>query len=392
MHEGPADRYNAFITRKDFRRRDSGRLSSLRFGIKDNIDVEGMPTTAASRILRDNMPGKSASVVERLLNEGALISGKTNMHEFAIGATTTSTAAGPCLNPHDMNRICGGSSGGSAACVAGRLADVALGTDTGGSVRLPAALCGVIGFKPTTGAISAEGVIPLSTTLDAVGILGTDIDAVRVTFRTACESERAVREWSEPARRIRLGLFGFGDDEVSRELLAFAGRLSERFDISAAEIPQLSADGARVRRIVASYEGARYHSKWMKDRSAEYFPDVLSVLRFGSNITDEEHDRGLVELGAIRRAFEEKMKDFDALLTPTVTMVAPPVSEVLGHELDYRRMLANTELFNATGSPSISIPVASVEGMPCGLMISGEVDSDMKILDIAGILLQESRA
>lgn len=392
MQDGRADRYNAFITRTDFRTKDSGSLSSLRIGVKDNIDVEGMPTTAASRILRDNMPGGSAPVVRRLLNEGALITGKTNMHEFAIGATTTSTAAGPCLNPHDTARICGGSSGGSAACVAGGLSDIALGTDTGGSVRLPAALCGVLGFKPTTGTISAEGVIPLSTTFDTVGILGTGMDAVKLAFGTICERREALREWSPPERRIKLGLLGFGDDEVSGGLLAFIGRLRERFDISAAEIPLLSADGARVRRIVTSYEGARYHAKWMAERSGEYFPDVLSVLQFGSKITDEEYGRGLIELGAIREDFEEKMKGFDALLAPTVAMVAPHISEVLGHELDYRKMLANTELFSATGSPSISIPAAKVHGLPCGLMVSGEASGDMKILEIAGMLLDASRA
>lgn len=381
--------YNAFIARKEIRRSGAGRLSSLRVGIKDNIDIGGMPTTAASRILRDNMARSDAPLVERLLADGALIVGKTNMHEFAIGATTTSTAAGPCLNPHDTSRICGGSSGGSAACVAAGEADIGIGTDTGGSVRLPAAFCGVIGFKPTTGAISAEGVVPLSTTLDSVGILGREMESIGLVFRTLCEPAKSLRAWS-PSGRVRLGLLMFGEDAVSRELMHVVDGLRKCFDISVASMPLLTGEGARIRRIVSSYEAARYHEKWMKDRSGEYFPDVLSVLRSGSDITDDQYAGGKEELMALREDFGESMKDFDALLSPTVTAVAPRISDVLGHEAEYRSLLAETELFNATGSPSLSLPVASVDGLPAGLMVSGVQGDDMKILAIGDELMRVS--
>lgn len=382
--------YNAFIRMERKRERSEGKLSSLRVGIKDNIDIAGMPTTAASRILQNNVATSTASVVSRMLAEGCTIEGKTNMHEFAIGATTTSTAAGPCLNPNDTSRICGGSSGGSAACVRSGDADVALGTDTGGSVRLPAAFCGVIGFKPTTGSVADDGVIPLSTTLDTVGILARRMADVRSVFGVICSSSQSLREWERKEGAIRLGMLAFGDDEVSKAIREFARTLGSPFAVEEAEMPFLTGAGPGIRRVVASYEGARYHEKWMKERRSEYFPDVLSVLDYGAGISEDGYRQGLEELKQLREQFAEGMKEYDALISPTVTEIAPLISEVLGREREYRRLLALTELFNATGSPSISLPVASVRGMPAALMLSGTGGEDMKILAIAEMLVGKS--
>ena len=380
------NQYNAFITVADVRRKEKGRLSSLTFGVKDNIDVRGLPTTAASRILHGNMPKKNALVVDRILDGGGRIVGKTNMHEFAIGATTTSSAAGPCLNPRNPAHITGGSSGGSAACVASGEANVGIGTDTGGSVRLPAALCGVIGFKPTTGIISDEGVVPLSKTLDAVGILGGRIDDVELVFETILGRRRVAVEWAGSERKPKIGLYMFGTDAVSLRVREFVDGMKDRFDLSPVDIPLLTKEGPRLRRTVSSYEGAGFHRKWMEERSGEYFPDVLSVLRGGSKTTDEQYSQARVELQALREDFEEKMKGYDALLSPTVTQTAPLIATVLGHEADYRSLLALTELFNATGSPSISLPVGEVDGLPVGLMVSGAFNCDFKTLSVAKIL------
>lgn len=390
MTSEEGNRYNAFITMERRREKSEGRLSSLRIAVKDNIDIAGMPTTAASRILKNNVPTTTASVVSRILAEGGTIEGKTNMHEFAIGATTTSTAAGPCLNPNDTSRICGGSSGGSAACVRSGVVDAALGTDTGGSVRLPAAFCGVIGFKPTTGSVADDGVIPLSKTLDTVGILARRMEDVQSVFKVICSSNQSLKEWQSSGGKIRLGMLGFGDDEVSRTIRDFVSSLGGMFIVEEARMPFLTDAGPGVRRVVASYEGARYHEKWMKERRDDYFPDVLSVLDYGAGISDEGYQKGREELKQLREQFAEGMKAYDALICPTVTEIAPLISDVLGREREYRRLLALTELFNATGSPSISLPVASVQGMPAAVMLSGLSGEDMKVLAIAEMLLANS--
>ncbi len=380
------NRYNGFITRSDIRDREEGRLSSLTFAVKDNIDVKGLPTTAASRILRDNIAQRSARSVEKILREGGRITGKANMHEFAIGATTTSTAAGPCLNPRNPEHICGGSSGGSAALVASGEVDIALGTDTGGSVRLPASLCGVVGFKPTTGSVSDDGVVPLSRTLDTVGILGNGIEDISLVFDVIREAKGRRIEWAGKEERPRLGLYKFGRDEVSAGLAVVVNRLRRSFDVSTVEIPALTAEGAGVRRTVSSFEAAGYHSKWMDERSGEYFPDVLLVLRRGSKVTKEQYAAARQELQAIRDVFEETMKGYDALLTPAATETAPKIEDVLGREAEYRRLLQITELFNATGSPSISLPAAEVNGLPAGLMVSGALNDDAKTLAVARMI------
>ena len=390
MTSEEGNQYNAFITMERKRERSEGKLSSLRVAVKDNIDIAGMRTTAASRILQNNMATTTASVVSRILAEGGSVVGKTNMHEFAIGATTTSTAAGPCLNPNDTGRICGGSSGGSAACVRSGDADVALGTDTGGSVRLPAAFCGVIGFKPTTGSVADDGVIPLSKTLDTVGILAGRMEDVRSVFEVICSSIESLSEWQSSGGNIKLGMIGFGDDDVSRTTREFVSGLGSRFVVEEAQMNFLTNAGPGIRRVVASYEGARYHEKWMKERRDDYFPDVLSVLDYGAGISDERYQQGLEELKQLREEFAEGMKGYDALICPTVTEIAPLVSDVLGREREYRRLLALTVLLNATGSPSISLPVASVNGMPAALMLSGLSGEDMKILAIAEMLLAKS--
>ncbi len=381
------DKFNSFITEGTVKGSSSGRLSGLRVGIKDNIDVGGMKTTAASRILADNVAKSNADVVDRLLSQGATVIGKTNMHEFAIGATTTSTAAGPCRNPRDRTRICGGSSGGSAAAVAAGIAEVALGTDTGGSVRLPAALCGVVGFKPTTGSVSAEGVVPLSRTLDAVGILSGSIAQARAVFDVICSRREAAREWSGDAEKAKIGLYLFGSDQVSAALGPFLKRAGKLCSMVRMDIPELTARGPGTRRAISSAEAARYHEKWMEERRADYFRDVLSVLEWGKGITDEIYSDALNDLAVLREIFEEKMKDFDVILTPAVREVAPPIKEVVGKEREYRRLLGITELFNATGTPSVSIPAAEADGLPAGLLVTGAFNQDMRTLAVAEMLM-----
>ncbi len=184
-------KYNAFITLHNIEENDKGKLKDVTFGIKDVILTKGIRTTAGSRILENYVPQKNAYVVDAILREGGKIIGKTNTHEFALGATNTSSIGGPARNPIDPERISGGSSGGSAVAVKLDMIDVGIGTDTGGSVRIPSSLCGVIGFKPTTGLIPTDGVIPFSWSLDTVGIIVKDnIGLLRRVFDAILPNEK----------------------------------------------------------------------------------------------------------------------------------------------------------------------------------------------------------
>lgn len=364
------DSFNAIICKTRIAGR-SGPLAGLRITVKDNMDVDGERTTACSKILLDNTARKNAAIVSSVLKLGAEIVGKTNMHEFAFGATTTSTVFGPARNPLDLKRICGGSSGGAAASVAANLADAALGTDTGGSVRLPAAFCGVVGFKPTYGLLSMDGIIPLSRTLDTVGIMAKSVKTVIRIFSSLTGQKRM------DCGRVKAGLMFFGNDDISRAILEKLRHIdARRISIPAVERVE------EHRRIVASVEAFRYHERWLCERQEDYFPDVRDRLLFGKR-NEKKYADALNRINEAREALDENAKEYSVIISPTVTESAPEISEVSGKELHYSRLLSITSVFNAARSPSVSVPVAMVDGMPVSMMISTGTGRDMELLEIA---------
>jgi len=378
-------KYNIFITLQRVKGKERGKLSGLKFAIKDIINVQGLPTTAGSRFFK-HIPTKNASITQKILDEGGEIVGKSNTHEFAMGATNTSSVIGPAKNPIDPERISGGSSGGSAVAVALGLADVGVGTDTGGSIRIPASLCGVIGYKPTTGLISTDGVIPFSWTFDTIGFLVRDMKVLYKVLDSVVEDKLPFTYQAK--RKPKLGMFLFGEDQASKTLLKFINKLSSYYDIVDIDSQIVRKYSPYVRKVIALSEAYSYHKDWFNQNKNRYFDDVKKLLEMGSVIPGYEY----VDAMRIRRIIiEEYIKMFnkvDVLISPTTKASAPKISDVVGRELEYRDILvSNTEIFNVVGAPSISIPVERINGLPIGLMISGLPYEDGVVLDIAERIL-----
>jgi aspartyl-tRNA(Asn)/glutamyl-tRNA(Gln) amidotransferase subunit A len=354
------------------------------FGVKDIIFTKGVRTTAGSRILADHVPAEDAIVVERILNAGGAIVGKTNTHEFAAGATNTSSIAGPARNPRNSDRISGGSSGGSAVGVAAGMFDVGIGTDTGGSVRVPASLCGVVGFKPTAGTISNVGIIPLSWTLDTVGLLGLRVDLVRKVFGQLLDTRRRGVLSTRARAKPRLGAFLFSEDEASKALSPVVEGLAKRFKLVKIDLPLLRESGAKVRRTITLAEAAAFHDDWLRTKRDQYFPDVRELLLKGTSITAKDYVMAMRLRDSISAEYIRAFSKVDAVVSPTTRISAPKISEATGKELVYREdLLGNAELFNTLGAPSISLPLGESAGMPVGLMLSGRPLCDGALLDIA---------
>ncbi len=377
-------RLNAFITIKTIEGRKEGALKGLTFGIKDMICTEGVRTTAGSKILADFVPDADAEVVRRIREEGGTILGKTNTHEFAAGPTNTSSIGGPARNPVDPERISGGSSGGSAVAVASEMVDVGIGTDTGGSVRVPAALCGVIGFKPTTGIISNDGIIPLSWTLDTVGVMAMKIASIRMVLNVLISSRNKRAITSKLRNKPRLGIFLFADDEASTALKPAINMLSSEFEVTEVDFPLLRETGSRARRIITLAEAALYHKEWFDTRADDYFPDVRRLLTIGRRTPAIDYVEASRLAKLMGDEYAEGFKKIDAVVSPTTKIPAPRIDAVTGNEIDYRDpLISNAELFNLVSAPSISIPGGNSNGLPLGLMLSGVPRNDGALLDVA---------
>lgn len=361
-----------------------GPLSGLTFGIKDVIETAGIRTTAGSRILLEYVPRRSADIVDRILKAGGTILGKTNTHEFAVGATNTSSVSGPARNPRDRERISGGSSGGSAVAVALRMIDVGVGTDTGGSVRIPASLCGVIGFKPSYGIFSTRGVIPFSWSLDTLGFLTRDHETLWRVLMALTPVERRKVYLRSPRTKLRVGVFLF--DEFTSDLLE---KVMEYFpQAKPVNLPNMLRYGRWARRVIATSEGASYHLTWIRSKEDMYFPDVRDILKSGLDIRAVDYLNALRLRRVILEEYVNAFKEVDVILSPTTRIPAPKISDVQGKEKEFREdLVANTELFNLVGAPSISIPFLERDGLPMGLMVSGEPYKDGVVLEVAKQLL-----
>ncbi|NON61456.1 amidase [Acidianus sp. RZ1] len=382
-------KYNAFITIKEIKGKSKGKLSGLTFGIKDIIITKGVKTTAGSRILKDYVPDNDAWIVKRILVQGGTIRGKTNTHEFAIGATNTSSIGGPAKNPVDPERITGGSSGGSAAAVALNMVDIGIGTDTGGSIRIPASLCGVVGFKPTTGVIPTDGIIPFSWTLDTVGFIARDVETIWNVLEAVVPPEMGHILTTEARRRPRAGIFLFGEDESSRALKPVLNKLSSIFDLVEVNMNFLQGFGSNIRGTIALAEGASYHREWIESSPGMYFPDVKDILLQGLKIRAVDYVDALRARAFVVEEYIKSLREIDVLLSPTTKIPAPRISDVVGKEKEFRSVLvSNTELFNLVGAPSITLPLSSINGLPIGLMVSGTPYEDGIVLDVASKIVE----
>ena len=377
-----------------------GPLHGIPLALKDLIDTAGIRTTAASALFKDRIPAEDAEVVRRLKDAGAILLGKQNLHEFAYGGSSMISYYGKVRNPWDPTCIAGGSSGGSAASVAAGLGYGAIGTDTAGSVREPAALCGVVGLKPTYGRVSCCGVIPLSPSLDHVGpIARTVSDAAVILQAIAGYDARdmnsadvpvadylaALRDESKPARIgvPRKFFYEDLDPEVASAVERALGVLRTLArNLSEIEI-EIPAD-----RTLQTAESYTCHAEFVSRSPELYQRETLRRIRKGEGISGAEVEQRRREQEQIRREIRKVFEDFDVLVTPTTPVPAPAIDE-LKENPDLLRpreilLLRNTRPSNVWGLPAISVPCGfTAAGLPVGLQIIGPHWREDRVLQLA---------
>jgi aspartyl-tRNA(Asn)/glutamyl-tRNA(Gln) amidotransferase subunit A len=345
-------------------------------GVKDVIDVAGMPTTAASRILHV-VPERDATCVARLRAAGAAIVGKLNTHEFAYGALTNSPHFGPALNPWKREHTTGGSSGGSGAAVAAGLVDVALGTDTAGSIRIPSAFCGVTGHRPSLGLVPTDGVFPTAWSLDTVGPLARSAEECRRVLELL-----AGRPVTTAARNLRIGvvttLFDRADPAVASACEATLGELPGRCEPVA--IP-LHDELATITQLLMLPEATARHLPWLRTRLSGYGADVRARLLAGLFLPPTAHVTGLRARRWAREQFERALGGYDLLVAPAMPTVAPRLDAV---PADYRLTLMPYNSPAALlGLPVTVAPCGFVDGLPVGLALWGRHGEDAVTLQAA---------
>jgi len=386
------------------RKGDRGPLHGIPISLKDNIYTKHIRTTAGSKILKDFIPQHDAQVVVLLKEAGAVILGKTNMHEFAYGVTSNNPHYGPVRNPWDLSRISGGSSGGSAAAVAAGLCYGSIGTDTGGSIRIPSALCGIVGVKPTFGRVSVRDVIPLSPHLDCVGSLArTSTDAARlldpIFVRGKGEpSLQSATKRPRMARRFRLGLpKGFFSDVVSPEVeftFERALRLLQKSDSNLKEVSvPLLFETVDAGNQIAWAEAAHFHQRagWFPAHAGEYGEDVRTRLEVGTKVSATAYLQAMEVRYSFIEHFHAAMAgaNVDAIVVPTTPIPAPIIGEettaVCGANYPTRSLLLRLNRpANLAGLPAISVPCGfTPEGLPVGLQLIGAVTDEHLLLQIA---------
>ena len=361
---------------------DRGPLHGVPISIKDLVDVEGVPTTAASRVREGHVARADAPIIANLRQAGAVFIGKTNLHEFAYGTTSEDSAFGLVRNPHDPTRSPGGSSGGSAASIAAGMALASIGTDTGGSIRIPAAACGTVGLKPGYGEVSADGVVPLARTLDHVGPIARTVTDAWLMYRAMLGATDQRPLAPRSVTGLRLGIpRAYFCDLLDREVRA-------RFD---AVIAALTKGGARVDEVdirnapstapvylhIQAPEASAYHSSMLDASPERYTPTVRLRLEMGRYILAGDYIRALGARDVLRQEVDAALGDRDALVLPTMPIPAPTLgaeSAVIdGANQPVRTlMLRLTQLFNVTGHPALSMPCGRTpDGLPVGLQLVG---------------------
>ncbi len=389
-------------------RESLGPLHGVPVGLKDLYCTKGVKTTAGSRILGDWVPTEDATVVSRLAGAGAIMLGKLNMHEFAYGPEGLNVHYGTSWNPWDASthRIPGGSSSGSGAGVAAGLCPGALGSDTGGSIRIPSSLCGLTGIKPTYGRVSRAGVLPLAWSLDHVGPMCRSAADCALMLgamsgydpRDASTSVLPVPDYpaalTGQVKGLRIGLlrrvFLESAGAPQRQAVEAAVKALETLGASVREVelPQMKyAAGAAA--AVITVESYAYHEPWLKSRIAEYGPDVRERLLVGAFVSGADYLRGQRVRQLIRDEVDQVLGGLDVLIAPTLPIAAVPVGtrevEIDGRSHPVRPTLVRyTRPFNASGHPAASVPCGfTAEGLPIGMQVTGRSFDEATVLRVA---------
>jgi aspartyl-tRNA(Asn)/glutamyl-tRNA(Gln) amidotransferase subunit A len=365
-----------------------GPLHGIPIALKDLIDTAGVRTTAASALFKNRIPAQDAEVVSRLKKSGAIVLGKNNLHEFAYGGSSLISYFGPMRNPWNPEYVTGGSSGGSAAAVAAELCYAAIGTDTAGSIREPAAFCGVVGIKPSYGLVSAEGVIPLSLSLDHVGPLTRSVADAGIVLQAVSTNPSDYASTHDGSRAVRVGVpraffYEDLDPEISAAVEAAIEHVSEMTAGVSEIVLPVSTD--RTLQLAESYA---YHQRWIEESPDSYHPETLRRIRAGAKITAEEYRSAKRELIAERERIRSAFERIDVLITPTCPVPPPKIADLEPNPERLRPaelvILRNTRPFNVWGLPAISVPCGFTKtGMPVGLQIAAAPGREDPVLSLA---------
>lgn len=415
----------AEIDRKIADGEELSRLAGIPIGIKDNISTAGLRTTCASKMLENYVPVFNATVVDKLLSGGSVITGKLNMDEFAMGSSTETSYFKKTKNPHDLTRIPGGSSGGSAAAVASGEAIVALGSDTGGSIRQPSAYCGVVGLKPTYGSVSRFGLVAFASSLDQIGPIGRTVKDVAMVQSLICGHDKMdatskdiaypdyAANLKNDVKGLKIGIpdeyFGEGIDAEVKDAVMEAVKLLEK---NGAEVKKISLpstayalnsyyilSSAEASSNLARFDGVRYGYRtenydslidmYEKTRSEGFGDEVKRRIMLGtfvlsSGFYDAYYKKAKLMQKKISAEFSEAFADVDVIATPTVPSGAFKIGENIGDPLKMYATDICTVTINIAGLPAISVPCGkTANGMPIGMQLIGGHFREQTLLDVA---------
>ncbi len=398
-----------------------GPLDGIPIALKDNLLVQGKRTTAGSKILDNYLATSDATVVDKLKKAGVVILGKTNMDEFAMGSSTEHSAFGPTKHPRDPERVPGGSSGGSACAVAADLCVAALGSDTGGSIRQPAALCGVVGFKPSYGSVSRSGLIAMASSLDQIGPLTKTVEDAALLFsairgkdpldQTTVDAPAFAPQWKKDLRGVRIGLpreaWGEGMTDGVRTHVTEAVEILKALGAEVKEVSLPYADEAlavyyilmpcEVSANLARFDGIRYGVReksdtlldtYLRSRAHGFGEEVrrrilLGTYALSKGYYDAYYRQARKVRTLIQRAYEEAFREVDVLVTATAPSTAFKIGEKTSDPLAMYLEDIFTVGVNVAGLPAVSIPCGDHEGLPVGLQITGNRFEDARVLEVA---------
>lgn len=361
---------NAFITETD----ESG--EGMIVAVKDLIDVAGTPTTAGSVVFERVAARADAAVIASIRRAGCIVIGKTNMHEWAAGPTSANRHFGDVRNPHDPERVAGGSSGGSAVAVALEMCDWAIGSDTGGSIRIPASLCGVVGLKPTFGTVDMRGTVPLSQSLDTLGPLAPNVSIALLALEMMTGQRFAHAGEAPRWSRLRIAVPSGWVEDLDAETEAAWHDMSR--GLPEIELPERARFATAILPIMQGEAAANHRDRLAQHREV-YGSDVLSFIEGGLGVTAADYIEARHEAATLREECELAMLDWDALLLPVTARVAPRLTDTGVRE----PLTRFTRPFNLTGHPAFSIPLPGSQPLPVGMQLVGHIGQDAALGRVA---------
>jgi len=383
-----------------------GPMHGVPIALKDLFDTAGVRTTAASALLKDRVPREDCEVVRRLKNAGAVLLGKQNMHEFAYGGSSVVSFFGPVRNPWSQEHIAGGSSSGSAVAVAAGLCYASLGSDTGGSIRLPSAYCGTVGLKPTYGRVSTRGVIPLSWSCDHVGPIARSVADAAIVLQAiagydpedATSTDVPVPDYAaalRETRRLRVGIpRAYFYEQLDPEIESAINAALSIIGNLAATVRDVDLPAANDTTVLRA-EAYAYHGENIKENPDLYQPDTLRRIRSGEEISTVDYIRARRQMDQYRRNAHKVFESVDVLITPTTPVPPSTIAELLADTNNLRGkeilMLRNTRAFNALGLPTISVPCGFTKaGLPIGMQITGAAWAEGNVFRLAHAYEQQT--